>query len=711
MPAVVLWGAMSMAGAVDRHVYLDVNGDGTLNDCPNPTHNALGTSNTNNLQYCQGGTSAGKVVGTATGTVSSSTCTGGGGTVRPVTNGIQADVDRDGANETVYGHPQACVWSMGLSDSCEVHAGTYRKAGAVADNYSGDLSDWGGTSGACSGYNCWFSTVVAYGRSGSGYGTPAAPGYLRGAVMQGSTDTWDSDGDKIPDTVAGEPTSYPVVFNGDLNNNGTFDISSCNGGPSGSTYNGSCTGDAFSMLVIGCGRGPSYTWCKSGYTGNEHGVFVDTDANGTFETHFATSTQLNPEWLTVKDIEFTRYNGGTNCQLGSSTCGAGARQAHPTEGHILLNGDGSTAGMTIDHIYPHDNDFSWDKTSETAWALFADPENYSCGAGNWLVIRNSYIVSNNLNVMNADGSGPKGCNLRFHDNRVVTDVTSPRASGSDIKYAFAYWKNYQTSGGGAPLVRRIYNNEFIVKRGPAGWHLVDFGGFTDNSPGPELWFYGNILRCDPATHSTASCIGGTWLPPFCHGTSTGSTGKWKSFNNTFDFDDGIGCFCRDGSSACTSATSGTGYSTLVVEKNNAYYGTTRVHETQAASEVYGGEVCTGAFGNCTQASSSRSTWFSPGSYAANNPDTWHGVSNYVAKAGGPLDAAGSCDPDGDGATGVDYDGNGVNDVVWFDLAGTRVDCQVAGTKIDAGAVQSGGTAPGDTVPPGTVTGVTRIDKH
>ena len=45
---------LPVALAADRHVYLDTDGDGVLNDCPNPAHNLRGTSNTDRLQFCSG---------------------------------------------------------------------------------------------------------------------------------------------------------------------------------------------------------------------------------------------------------------------------------------------------------------------------------------------------------------------------------------------------------------------------------------------------------------------------------------------------------------------------------------------------------------------------------------------------------------------------------------------------------------------------------
>jgi len=171
------------ASAADRHVYLDTNGDGQLNDCPNPAHNAkLLAGNTDELWYCLGGSLDGKVIGLALGTTTNVLCTAAGGAVTAVRNGVQADVDRDGTKEFVYGHPQACVYNMAKSDSCEIHAGTYKKAGAYAD---ADSLDSGLAPGAgCDKNTCWWATVVAYGYgpnlTGTGYGTSTAPGTSAG---------------------------------------------------------------------------------------------------------------------------------------------------------------------------------------------------------------------------------------------------------------------------------------------------------------------------------------------------------------------------------------------------------------------------------------------------------------------------------------------------------------------------------------------------
>ena len=176
---VVLMAITFFAGSVlaaDRHVLLDTNGNGQLNDCPNPAHNAKGTSNTDELYWCNGGTATKKIIGTVTGTTTASACTSGGGTVSSLTNGAQVDIDRDGTAEYVYGHPQACVYFMATSDSCEVHAGTYRRAGAECKMNCGRHASGGGVLGDIMEWNNWLMSVAAWGygpnlNTSLGYGT------------------------------------------------------------------------------------------------------------------------------------------------------------------------------------------------------------------------------------------------------------------------------------------------------------------------------------------------------------------------------------------------------------------------------------------------------------------------------------------------------------------------------------------------------------
>ena len=53
-----------------------------------------------------------------------------------------------------------------------------------------------------------------------------------------------------------------------------------------------------------------------------------------------------------------------------------------------------------------------------------------------------------------------------------------------------------------------------------------------------------------------------------------------------------------------------------------------------------------------------------------------------------------------GAPGVDYDGDGVNDTTWDDLAGNRVDCSNIDNPIHIGAIQSHSAPSNNPGPPG-----------
>lgn len=677
-----LWASGSYAA--DRHVYLDVDGNGQLNDCPNPAHNVKGLAgNTDGLTYCSGGSQDGKVVGTATGTTTATGCTGGGGTVANVTNGVQADVDRDGTKETVYGHPQACIHNMAKSDSCEIHSGTYRKAGAYAD---ADAIDSGMAPGAgCDKNTCWWATVVAYGYgpnlNGTGYGTAAAPGYLRGAVMRGSTDSWDSNGNKVPDTEPGEPAGYPVVFSGDLNGNATFDAAVCT--------DASCTGgDAFYGLQIGC-NGGSYDFCRSSHA---DWVKVDTNASGAYTTPMNAGAK-NVNYLTVRDIEFRGYNGGH----ASTSSGVRSR-----EGILSLEGIGNTDGIVIDHIYLHDNDYSLQPSSENYWAAISDSHNGSCTM--WTEIRNSFLVQNNEKLIDDDcGVGnPCGCPRNLHDNRIVMDVTSSRASGRSL-IAFFYYKSIDTySPTSKPKTPRIWNNEFIIKGITSGgsakfMDLQAFGNSLGASKG-ELWIYGNLFR-----NLTTTKLARFWM-----GSCGAGTGSYKLyfFNNTFDMTFGSN---TDGIyQACTETA------TKVVEKNNAYWsGSTNIntHDTPATTAVRVAEYCSTTDTSCgVPAQTARADWWAYPS----TPGLYDGLTAYRTKTAGPLDnvtANSPCDPDGDGVAGVDYDWDGVNDTSWKDIAGNTVSCTTLASPLDIGAVQSGSSGPVDTTPPGTVTNVRRTDKQ
>ena len=83
-----------------------------------------------------------------------------------------------------------------------------------------------------------------------------------------------------------------------------------------------------------------------------------------------------------------------------------------------------------------------------------------------------------------------------------------------------------------------------------------------------------------------------------------------------------------------------------------------------------------------------------------------------ARTSGPLKGLGTCDPDGDGSAGVDYNGDGVNDTSWTDISGATVNCLSTISLIDVGALQgAGGGQTSDTTPPGNVQGLQRTDKN
>jgi hypothetical protein len=206
LAVVVLALGAGVSSAADRHVYLDTNGDGQLNDCPNPAHNAKATSNTDELSYCaSSGPQNGRIIGTAPGRVSAAACAADAqGAVRPLTSGSLADMDGDGTRESVYAHPQACVWNMAKSIRARCTPGPTATPGRSADESCGNQSQAG-----LEGNDRRLRQVRLLPRLGRGvrrrtqprrHGvrTAAAPGWLRAAVMNGSIDSWDPNGDKDP---------------------------------------------------------------------------------------------------------------------------------------------------------------------------------------------------------------------------------------------------------------------------------------------------------------------------------------------------------------------------------------------------------------------------------------------------------------------------------------------------------------------------------
>lgn len=680
IPVLCLTLVATGAVAADRHVYLDTNGNGQLNDCPNPAHNAKGIAgNTDELTYCIGGSLDGKIIGTVTGTAASAACTTGGGSVAAVRNGVQADVDRDGVKEFVYGHPQACIWNMAKSDACEIHAGTYKQAGAQCDENCGDQGTLGGATGTCDKFDCFKASFVALGdgpnmSADGNYGTASAPGIIEAANMAGSIDMWDPNGDKNP-----ADGTYSAALSGDANANGVFEGTTCSGG--------SCSGDSFYGAIIGCGL-YGYGFCRTTPAAGSTYIKIDSNGDGTFDQNVGvfTSSTKQPSYLKVKNLEFTRYNGGNGCVAG--TCAENGTR--PKTSTIDLNGGGATNGLVVDHIYLHDNDFtlgidnvSSDNVSnegftENHWSGIGDQNNSSCTTPT--IISNSFLVQNNARLFDADcGVGTNitcGCPLFIHDNRIVVDVDPAKAgvlyrnggpSGAFTKthsVVVSYLKNIDTH----PTQHRLWNNEFVIKSmGTSRGYFMDLQGFgnAQGHANGSLWLYGNLFRYDPAVTQKMLRF---WLT-YCD-IQTGGY-EYYLFNNTFDMDVSMDRICDAPGD-------------LVVERNNAFLRVTNLYASTATTVRRSNNAA-------STTSADRSLWFNAGTFVAGSPDIHGGLLNYRPRTGGPLEATGSCDPDGDGILGTDWNGDGIEETSWVDLAGSQVDCAGGGATLSEGAIQRAGT--------------------
>jgi hypothetical protein len=718
------------ARTADRHVYLNTSGAGSqLNDCPNPTHAADGTANAAKLEYCPTTTprklicDPGGAKACKSWTVTSASCPG----KLPVTSSspiatIAVDVDGDGVvAEPLYGSPQACVWNMDPSDACDVHAGTYKRGGTIAD--------WNvaGSPGVVDRSDCWIATVGALGHGrnsaigtdGQGYGTSASPAYLRGAQLDANrdgdvldaheVDTWDENGNKVPDRDEGL-TSYPAVFSGDADLDGTPKE------PSVCSTSGAVGGDAFYPLMWGCGgSGATSEVCKVNIGGGSTRPQVDTDANGSFDTMLPGGPRDVSNFV-IKNIEGTGYGGGP------VTCtGSGIREKL---GHFSIGGDGSSGGFVADRIYFHDNDYSNLCANEHYVAVFGDDENHGCAKDH--EIRNSNIVQDNRFTINDDsdswggGDTESGCGWYVHDNRVDI-VSNPGCSGQGCRKGFIRFKSVDSLQGGARKKQfRVVNNDFTWETSTTDqnfpWfiHTECIGECGPYNPGlGEFWFYGNIF------HYRAGAAGATVFGGYSC-TSDGSpdthTFRYYSFNNTWDgartgaeSAQSLGAFCNS-----------TGE--IIVSRNNAFYRSTSVNTTNGDTKRFANDRCTeSAQTGCTQSNTNgsggtpRSNWWTAGTWGVGANAS---LANYIPRTGGPLDNTGSCDPDGDGVQGVDYDNNpatGVNgqETTWKDIAGNMVDCSTSGNPaqtIDIGAIQNS-TSGGGNPPPNVVTGVQRNDDH
>ncbi len=761
--AVVVSG---LAVAADRHVYLNSSGGGSqLNDCPNPQHAADGTSNKAELNYCEGantGAANNHVIcdGTPcssdaqTGcckswTVTTAYCTGGvqEGLVTEVSNGVTLVFPT--GSRVVYGHPQACVYNMAKSDSCEVHAGTYREAGAQCNAYCGDFSsgDTNSSFGTCHDWNCWLSSVVAFGfgpnLDGNGYGTAQDPGYLRGAVMNGSTDSWDPNGDKNPADGA-----YPAIMSGNRDGDPTpdFEQTSCVGA-------GDCSGDIYHALIVGCGGTYSSSYgqincslsltnvnslcvgsanpfacCTGSGTGTcvEEFVKIDSDADGDFDAALDAVNGLpsNPgvgtrkvDHFIVKDIEFRDYNQGAGATTG---------QGRIRIANINLNGDGNSDGLKLDHIYLHDNNYgaSGSVGAEINSAAISDMQNSNCV--DFTEVKNSFLEQNNRLLFADEGSAKPtlGCSWKIRENRILINVLGFNAANIP---GIGFFKSIDHHTEDLrPKTVRFSNNEVIFLKAHSNTtnsegYSFQFGqlGTSPNTNHPtnpglgkgEIWMYGNIFRNRSDASKYPDSFFTTTIDRDC---DPGCSSDWRYFyfNNTWDGWSSGKSVLLDGFASGNGVTR---LGELFLDRNNVNVWTTGEQSTlnpPNAVTILNATANLNIDSDVTKCSGGSPYFVCTGS----DPSMHGGLVYYTPTAGQALDGTGSCDPDGMGHcsgltsrscrvdgdctgvgtctayAGIDADGDGDQDTTWFDIKGNLVSCPSTGSPIDIGAIQSSSAA-------------------
>lgn len=708
--------AAATALAADRHVFLDTDGDLKVNQCPNPAHNTFASPSTGNLERCVGGANDGKVRGDKSGYVT--TCPSGAFDTINVDGTESSNIypseqsGGDAGSETIYGHPQACLWNASVSDSCEVHAGTYKKAGFG----QGNEAHSSGTANVCGQTDCFTGSIGAFGyganftAGNNSYGTAGSPFFVRGAVMNGSTDTWDSDGDKIPDcntntgtpvcTVPGEPPSYFPTMSGDRDEDGitrlVSEATSCSGADAST-----CTGDSFFAIFAGCGTGSfGGIQCSSPDAG-EMAIQVDTNADGTFDTEL-TAGAKNVDFIEFKDLEFVGFNGGN-----VSSGGGGSAERH-LSGRVNLVGDGSSQGLTVNHLWQHGSGFQVPggdvKNISAEWGDYLNSGCRTTNATNYTRWINSLVEVNQRYFLQSDNDeSGSGCSHDVHGNRVIWDFPSnavgqPNNGTNNGNAVIAFYlKPIDHNGGGNKKEHRIYNNEFILvnTNGATDKFFFTFAGMGRNCPGGlglgEVWFYGNVIRkvgsgsvISEFNQGYCGCDGGC--------SPCGGSGRIYDFNNTWDWAVPKQGYCENSA----------GPQEFYRDINNAYFGMTNLFDD--GSEM--GTVTHST--NCVSTSdpasdvcgsnNTKSNWYADTTTTAT---VYNGLTLYAAKTSGALDGVGSCDPDGDGVAGVDYDGDHVNDTTWTDIAGNVINCPTVGTALDVGAIQSstagGGASCGNNV--------------
>jgi hypothetical protein len=268
-------------------------------------------------------------------------------------------------------------------------------------------------------------------------------------------------------------------------------------------------------------------------------------------------------------------------------------------------------------------------------------------------------------------------------------------NGGNPGYRVFYLKAIDETGSNTPAtpkIHRIYNNEFIVQDLGSStnnrmWDVQAFGNSQGTGLG-QVWFYGNLIRAHSTVVRDFDRIHGN----NCAGddASASESGRWVEFNNTWD----QGTVAMDNVCGEAGASVG-GPGEILVDRNNVYWGVSELCVDDQASEfttirrAFSCNASASQSPSCTNAcaGTTKSNWFDD---VSTTVTYYNALTLYDPQPSGNLDETGSCDPDGDGTCGVDYDGDGSNDNTWTDIVGNTVLCPqgACSQTLDIGAIQS-----------------------